>query len=158
MKYKTGLKRIEKMLKAIEGTDIRRIYYGREGLNIGVTRRIKDREIEKEVEEHREKTKKEVEDKKKKTQKERAAEKRKNIVEVKSQSVGIFRDRVPSSKKVLSKVGKKVSQGQKLGVVESMSILKDIISPVSGKIKKKFIKNTQPVEFGQKLFEIEKKD
>ncbi len=152
MKYKTGLKRIQKMLKAIEGTDIRKIYYGRSGLNIGLTRRIKDEDIKKEIEKHKKDNRKATRRKKK----DRELEKRKNIMVVESQSVGIFRDRIPSSGKILSRKGSKVFKGQKLAVIESMNVLKDIISPASGKIKEKFVKNTQPVEFGQKLFEIEK--
>jgi biotin carboxyl carrier protein len=54
--------------------------------------------------------------------------------------------------------GGEVTSGQRVAAVEAMKILKDVISHVSGRIVKILVENGKPVEYGQKLFEIEVKE
>lgn len=51
--------------------------------------------------------------------------------------------------------GDTVAAGQRLALVEAMQIPKDVISTVAGKVSKIFVENGKPVEYGQKLFELE---
>lgn len=142
MKLEAGIKRIKELLRAVKDTDIEEIHYEKGGIDIGFRRKLDGEKIksgatEKEV---REKMTQEIPVK---------------IEEVISHSVGLFRDYITPSRKVLTKVGQKVSSGENIGAIESMKIIKEIISPVDGKIVKKLVKHGDPVEYGQKLFEIE---
>ncbi|MGV8039883.1 MAG: acetyl-CoA carboxylase biotin carboxyl carrier protein [Thermoanaerobaculaceae bacterium] len=51
-------------------------------------------------------------------------------------------------------VGAVVRKGQVLCIVEAMKLMNEIESDVSGTVVKVFPDNTQPVEFGQRLFAI----
>ena len=53
-------------------------------------------------------------------------------------------------------VGQKVLKGQTLCIVEAMKLMNEIECEVDGKITKILIENTQPVEYNQVLFIIEK--
>ena len=52
-------------------------------------------------------------------------------------------------------VGKHVSEGDTLCIIEAMKILNQIEADKSGTVKAVLIENGQPVEFGQPLFIIE---
>ena len=54
-------------------------------------------------------------------------------------------------------VGDVVEVGETVCIVESMKIMNDIPSPVSGTISKVLFSNEEVVEYGQPLFEIESK-
>ena len=142
MDIKAGKKRIAEMQKAIEGTDIEEIYCEYDGLNIGIKKSTKTTEVEPATSQKETKAEKE--------QPKPAAE----VVEVCSHSVGIFMDYIPPLKKVMAKIGDNVNKGQKIAIIESMKILKEVVAPQSGRIHKKFVKHGTPVEYGQKLFEI----
>jgi len=139
MKVKAGEKRIQELLEAIKGTDIVGITYEKNGLTIGL----------------RKKDISEKKTSKKKPETVEEVKETKNTVLVTSQSVGLFRDYVSSTRKSLAKEKDIVEQGQKIGAIESMNIFKDIVSPVKGRIVKKYVSHNNPVEYGQKLFEIE---
>jgi acetyl-CoA carboxylase biotin carboxyl carrier protein len=51
--------------------------------------------------------------------------------------------------------GDEVKAGQRVAVVEAMKIPKDVVCDASGRIVRTFVENGKPVEYGQKLFEIE---
>lgn len=53
------------------------------------------------------------------------------------------------------KVGDTISQGQTLLIIEAMKVMNPIKAPRSGKITSIFIKDAQPVEFGEPLLVIE---
>lgn len=53
------------------------------------------------------------------------------------------------------KVGDHVKQGQILCIVEAMKLMNEIESDKEGVIKEIFVKNGEPVEYGQMLFAIE---
>ncbi|HRY29451.1 MAG TPA: biotin/lipoyl-binding protein [Elusimicrobiota bacterium] len=63
---------------------------------------------------------------------------------------GLSKDRPP-----LVVEGGQVTAGQRLAQVEAMKVQKDVIADVNGKISKILVQNGKPVEYGQKLFEIE---
>ena len=52
-------------------------------------------------------------------------------------------------------VGKSVSEGSVLCIIEEMKLMNEIESEVSGKIIKILVENAQPVEYNQPLFLIE---
>lgn len=54
--------------------------------------------------------------------------------------------------------GVHVVPGQKIGIIETMKIMKDITSSIKGKIVKVMVKNGQPVEYGQELFMVDTED
>ena len=79
----------------------------------------------------------------------------KKRIEIASHAVGIFREYIPPARKVLVKIGQKVNKGEKLGFIESMRIMKEVTSPAKGIVTAKFVKHGSPVEYGQKILEVE---
>ncbi len=74
---------------------------------------------------------------------------------VKSPMVGTFY-RAPSPEAPpFVEVGDTVRVGQALCILEAMKLMNELQSEVSGVVRKILIENTQPVEYGQVLFEIE---
>lgn len=53
------------------------------------------------------------------------------------------------------KVGDRVSEGQTLMIVEAMKTMNPIASPRAGVVKEIFVKDAQPVEFGEPLMAVE---
>ena len=142
MKIQQGIKQINKLIEAIEGTDVTEVGYDESGLSVELKRLISETK----------------EDPSEKAESSKPADK--NIIIIESHSVGIYRDGIYRenalpSRKNLSKIGMDVKKGQKIGFIESMKIMKELVTPVNGKIVEKYIKNGDPVEYGQKLFGIE---
>jgi len=54
--------------------------------------------------------------------------------------------------------GNHIVPGQKIGIIETMKIIKDVTSNIKGKIVKILVKNGQSVEYGQELFQIDTAD
>ena len=52
-------------------------------------------------------------------------------------------------------VGGTVKKGQTLLIVEAMKVMNPITAPADGTVKQIFVKNAQPVEFGEVLVVIE---
>ena len=73
---------------------------------------------------------------------------------VKSPMVGTFyRASSPEAKSFVD-VGSTVSAGDTLCIIEAMKLLNEIESEYTGVIKKIFVENGQPVEYGEPLFLI----
>jgi len=72
-----------------------------------------------------------------------------------SPMVGTFFRRLPSSTTTLVNEGDFVTVGQKVGIIEAMRIIKEITSPIAGKIVQALVEDNSPVEYGQPLFEVE---
>lgn len=53
------------------------------------------------------------------------------------------------------KVGDQVSEGQTLMIVEAMKTMNPIASPRAGVVREIFVKDAQPVEFGEPLMTVE---
>ncbi|MCX5782453.1 MAG: hypothetical protein NT145_07100 [Elusimicrobia bacterium] len=51
--------------------------------------------------------------------------------------------------------GENIVPGQKIGIIETMKIIKDVTSNLKGKIVKVSVKNGQSVEYGQELFLVD---
>lgn len=73
---------------------------------------------------------------------------------VKSPMVGTFYRASSPDAKAFVDVGSSVSTGDTLCIIEAMKLLNEIESEFSGTIKKIFVENGQPVEYGEPLFLI----
>jgi acetyl-CoA carboxylase biotin carboxyl carrier protein len=74
---------------------------------------------------------------------------------VKSPIVGTFYASPSPDAKPFVNVGDTISVGDALCIIEAMKIMNEIESDVSGTITKILVKNGQPVEFDQPLFEVD---
>lgn len=73
---------------------------------------------------------------------------------VKSPMVGTFYRASSPDAKAFVDVGSNVNTGDTLCIIEAMKLLNEIESEYSGTIKKIFVENGQPVEYGEPLFLI----
>ena len=64
--------------------------------------------------------------------------------------LGAPRDRPP-----LVVEGEEIESGDKVGIVEAMKVPRDVVSHLKGRIVKILVENGRPVEYGQKIFEVE---
>jgi acetyl-CoA carboxylase biotin carboxyl carrier protein len=78
-----------------------------------------------------------------------------NTASIKSPIVGTFYAAGSPDAKPFVSVGDVISKGQPLCIIEAMKIMNEIESDMSGKVVAIHVKNGQPVEFDQPLFEIE---
>lgn len=74
---------------------------------------------------------------------------------VTSPMVGTFYRSSTPGAPVFTEIGKQVSEGDTLCIIEAMKILNQIESDKSGTVKAILVENGQPVEFGQPMFVIE---
>ncbi len=81
-------------------------------------------------------------------------EKNTNFI-VKSPMVGKFLISTSKDHPPFVVEGTKVKQGQKLAVIETMKMFKDVVSPVSGTVKKILVQDEKFVEYGQDLIIID---
>jgi len=73
---------------------------------------------------------------------------------VKAPIVGTFYEAPSPDAAPFVKVGDQVQTGQVLCIIESMKLMNEIESEVSGVIVSRFVSNAQPAEYGQTLFAI----
>lgn len=73
---------------------------------------------------------------------------------VKSPMVGTFYRASSPDAKPFVDVGSSVNAGDTLCIIEAMKLLNEIESEYAGVIKKIFVENGQPVEYGEPLFLI----
>lgn len=73
---------------------------------------------------------------------------------VKSPMVGTFYRAASPGSAAFVDIGKNVSAGDTLCIIEAMKLLNEIESDFTGSIKQILVENGQPVEFGQPLFII----
>ena len=78
-----------------------------------------------------------------------------SLLYVKSPIVGTFYEAPAPDAPPFVKVGDRVSSGQVLCIIESMKLMNEIESEVSGVIVAKLAENGKPVEYGQALFSIQ---
>ena len=76
-------------------------------------------------------------------------------VYVKSPIVGTYYEAGSPGAPPFVKVGDRVSAGQVLCIIESMKLMNEIESDVSGTILSTLIENGRPVEYGEALFAIQ---
>jgi acetyl-CoA carboxylase biotin carboxyl carrier protein len=68
--------------------------------------------------------------------------------------VGTFYEAPSPDAPPFVKIGDQVQAGQVLCIIESMKLMNEIESDVSGVIVSRFVSNAQPTEYGQTLFSI----
>lgn len=73
---------------------------------------------------------------------------------IKSPMVGTFYRASSPDAKAFVDVGSSVNTGETLCIIEAMKLLNEIESEFAGTIKKIFVENGQPVEYGEPLFLI----
>jgi acetyl-CoA carboxylase biotin carboxyl carrier protein len=73
---------------------------------------------------------------------------------VKAPIVGTFYEAPSPDAPPFVKIGDQVSAGQVLCIIESMKLMNEIESEVSGVIVSRFVSNAQPTEYGQTLFSV----
>jgi acetyl-CoA carboxylase biotin carboxyl carrier protein len=76
------------------------------------------------------------------------------LVVVKSPIVGTFFDSPDQDAEPFANVGSLVRVGQVLCIIEAMKLMNEIDAEVSGEIVTIFVKNGQPVQYGEQLFAI----
>jgi acetyl-CoA carboxylase biotin carboxyl carrier protein len=73
---------------------------------------------------------------------------------VKSPIVGTFYESSSPGSPPFVRVGETVQPGKVLCIIESMKLMNEIESEISGVITSKLVQNGQPVEYGEALFAI----
>ncbi|NER17310.1 acetyl-CoA carboxylase biotin carboxyl carrier protein [Spongiivirga citrea] len=76
-------------------------------------------------------------------------------VTIKSPIIGTFYRKPSPDKPSFVEVGKSISEGDVLCVIEAMKLFNEIESEISGKIVKILVDDSSPVEFDQPLFLVD---
>ena len=74
---------------------------------------------------------------------------------IRSPIVGRFYGSITPDRPPMVVEGGNVTAGQRVAIVEAMEIKKEVFSAVSGKVVRIFVRNGDPVEYGQELFSVE---
>jgi acetyl-CoA carboxylase biotin carboxyl carrier protein len=77
-----------------------------------------------------------------------------NLLLVRSPIVGTFYEASSPGTPPFVRVGERVQPGKVLCIIESMKLMNEIESEVSGIVESKLVMNGQPVEYGEALFAI----
>ena len=78
-----------------------------------------------------------------------------HYITIKSPIIGTFYRKPSPDKPMFVEVGKTISNGDVLCVIEAMKLFNEIESEVSGKIVKVLVDDMSPVEFDQPLFLVD---
>ncbi len=78
-----------------------------------------------------------------------------NLTEVKAPIVGTFYASPTPDAPPYVKVGDRVEKGAVLCIIEAMKLMNEIEAEVAGTIAEIYVRNEEPVEYGQALFAIE---
>jgi acetyl-CoA carboxylase biotin carboxyl carrier protein len=73
---------------------------------------------------------------------------------VTSPIVGTFYESSAPGSPAFVNIGDQVELGQIVCIVEAMKLMNEIESDAAGEIVKRFVKNGQPIEYGQRLFAV----
>jgi len=77
------------------------------------------------------------------------------LVTVCSPMVGTFYRSLSSDRPPFVVAGSAVAPGRKLGVIEAMKVMRDVVATAKGKISEILVESGHPVEYGQTLFVID---
>jgi acetyl-CoA carboxylase biotin carboxyl carrier protein len=77
------------------------------------------------------------------------------LIEVTSPMVGTFYRAPAPDAPAYVEVGKRVSPGDTLCIIEAMKLMNELVCEVSGTITEVCVENAQPVEYGQVLFRVD---
>lgn len=78
-------------------------------------------------------------------------------IEIGAPLVGVYRARIKAGEKPLVKPGDVVREGQVVAAVEALNYINEIESSAAGRVTEIFVRDGQPVEYGQPLLAIEPK-
>jgi len=78
-----------------------------------------------------------------------------SAIEITSPMVGTFYRAPSPGAKPYTEIGEVIKPGDIVCIIEAMKLMNEIKAEVGGKIVRILVENGEPVEFGQKLFEIE---
>jgi len=84
-----------------------------------------------------------------------AAPPQSNNIEITSPMVGTFYRAPAPGAKPYAEIGEIIKPGDVVCIIEAMKLMNEIKAEVGGKVVQILAENGEPVEFGQKLFEIE---
>src|SRR5439155_20948697 len=73
---------------------------------------------------------------------------------LKSPIVGTFYRSSEPGAPAFTEVGAIVKKGQVLCIIEAMKLMNEINSDVDGEVVKVYVENSQPVQYGERLFAI----
>ena len=85
-----------------------------------------------------------------------AEEVRDDLISIVAPMVGTFYAAPSPEAASFAEVGKMVTQGQTVCIIEAMKLMNEIEAEISGRVVDVLVENGQPVEYGQTLFLIEK--
>lgn len=85
-----------------------------------------------------------------------AAENNENLIEVTSPMVGTFYQASSPDAEPFVQIGDHVEPGQTLCIIEAMKLMNEIKAELAGTVVEIAVDNTEPVEFGQILFLLER--
>lgn len=149
---KIDLEELKEIATFLKENDLNEIWVERKGYKIGL-RRDREGKIVQSISGEVPTFKEEV----KKFKKEDKEPPSSNLYHIKAPLVGTFRRGTSPTAPPLIKEGDEVAVGQTLGFIEAMKIFNDVKAEVAGRVIKILIEDSQPIEFNQSLFVIEKK-
>lgn len=79
-----------------------------------------------------------------------------SIIQIKSLYVGVINIFNSKTNDMYVEVGRKVKQGQILGIIMFLKIPIVIVSPIQGMLTEVLVENNEIVEYGQVIFKIKK--
>ena len=86
---------------------------------------------------------------------EKENEPEKKLTPVVSNMIGIFFIKPSPDSGPFVKIGSRVKKGQPLCIIETIKLMNNVVSEVSGTVKEICIEDGQPVEYGQTIMYIE---
>ncbi len=157
MKSKIDYKEISKLIDLLEKRNLLDFELEMEGFKIRISREHKQPEI-KEVTIIPEPLKPD-QSIEKKEKKEEAKDKStdNNLHFITSPMVGTFYRAPNPSSPSFVEIGEDIKKNQTLCIIEAMKLMNEIESDIDGIIEDIYVKNGNPVEYGQKLFSVKKK-
>ena len=78
-----------------------------------------------------------------------------NRVTIKSPMIGTFYRSSGPDSPVFVEIGKEITKGKTVCIIEAMKLFNEIESEISGKVVEILVENATPVEFDQPLFVVE---
>lgn len=80
---------------------------------------------------------------------------KKNLIEIKSETVGTFYSQAKPGEPPFAKIGDRVTPNKVVGLVEVMKTYNEILANCSGTIVEILVENGKYVEFGEVLFRVD---
>jgi len=157
MKSKIDYKEISKLIDLLEKRNLLDFELEMEGFKIKISREHKLPEV-KEVTVTHEHLKSDQKNEKKETIEEKKDKSTDNNLHfITSPMVGTFYRAPDPSSPPFVESGEDIKKNQTLCIIEAMKLMNEIESDIDGIIEDIYVKNGNPVEYGQKLFSVKKK-